>query len=131
MNSYWFSNSNIGLVSAFFFNIEVPLEPFDSGLDYEAQPCKTVFRLDFIRFGVSNWRELDGRVFQLAQDDSDASTYIGYAHNRVYITSIKFKFLGDKSFNIDCTLFCNFEAAGVGQNATVEISTIIEYHSDD
>jgi hypothetical protein len=34
---YYFENENIGLKKTLFHRIYIPLEPFDSGLEYESQ----------------------------------------------------------------------------------------------
>jgi hypothetical protein len=35
---YWFENEHVGLARTLFHRICIPFEPFDSGLDYVAQP---------------------------------------------------------------------------------------------
>ena len=54
-----------------FYDITIPLEPFDSGLEWEEQPVHTEFRLEFVRLPIKDWRDLDGKSFEVAQDDAD------------------------------------------------------------
>jgi len=126
MQARLFSNYHIKLPVTLFYDIEIPLEPFDSGLDYEKQPCKTSFNLNFIKFPVRDWQDFAGQEFELTQDDSEGGIYVG-DHSPVYINSIKFERLSSFWFKIDCKLFCDFEYENVGQSETIELSAEIEF----
>src|SRR5215831_2306247 len=120
MHAFVFENRSINLEPTLFYSIDIPLKPFNSGL-------KTSFSLEFIRIPVVDWRRLDRQSFEIAQDDSDGSIYIGDAHNPVNISQIKFRRVGNFMFRIDCTLFCDFESEGVADNAQVELSADIRF----
>jgi hypothetical protein len=60
------------------YDITIPLEPFDSGIDYVSQPEATAFRLQYLKLlPVRDRRSLDRRSFQIERDDQDCSLYIG------------------------------------------------------
>ncbi len=127
MNARLFENATIGFARSLFYDITIPLEAFDSGLSYEEQPVETSFQLEFLRFPLNDWRAFDGRHFTLAPDDSDASIYLGAAHNPVEVSHIHFAARDRTRFHIDCTLFCDFDFEGVGDNTTVELKTEVEF----
>ncbi len=127
MNARLFENPYIGLARTLFYDITIPLEPFDSGLSYEEQPVETAFQLEFLRFLLNDWRAFDDRDFTLAPEDSDGSIYLGAAHNPVHVSHMHFARRDRTRFQIDCTLYCVFEQAGVGDNTTVELKTDVEF----
>jgi len=109
------------------YDITIPLEPFDSGLDHVSQPEATSFRLQYLKLPVRDWRSLDRRSFQIERDDQDCSIYIGVVHNPVEIESIKFTHFGGLRFRIDCVLLCCFEFEGVADNEIVRLSVEVEF----
>lgn len=127
MRAHLFENPNAGIEPTLFYDITIPLELFDSGLDYELQPEETSFRLDSIKFPITDWRGFDGQLFEVAKDDADGSIYLGSAHNPVDINLIRFTRLGDFRFWIECMLFCDFGFERVADNATVELSADVEF----
>lgn len=127
MHAFVFENRNIDLEPTLFYGIQIPLKPFNSGLDYEPQPVKTSFCFEFIKFPVIDWRSFDGQSFQVEQDDSDGSVLIGGAHNPVDINLIRFTRAENFRFHIDCTLFCDFESEGIADNASVQLSADIGF----
>jgi hypothetical protein len=46
------------------YDITIPLEPFDSGLDHVSQPEATAFRLQYIKLPVRDWRVLTAGHFR-------------------------------------------------------------------
>ena len=127
MQARLFQNLHIGLAPTLFYDITIPLEPFDSGLEWEEQPVHTEFRLEFVRLPVKDWRDLDGESFEIAQDDADGSIYLGTAHNPVDIRRIQFTRLGETTLRIDCALFCDFESEMIADSIVVELTTEIEF----
>ena len=45
---YYFENNSIGLKKTLFHRIYIPLEPFDSGLEYESQPIETEIVIEWL-----------------------------------------------------------------------------------
>jgi hypothetical protein len=127
MRAHLFQNPRLGLAPTLFYDIAIPLEPFDSGLAWEDQPVHTQFCLEFVRLPVDDWRELDGRSFALAPGDADGSIYLGGAHNPVDIQYLGFTRLAGTALRIDCTLFCDFEAERVGDSLLVQLTAEVEF----
>lgn len=59
VEAYWFENESIGLNKTLFYRITIPLEPFDSGLEYEEQPLSTEIVLDWYELKLENPDELN------------------------------------------------------------------------
>ena len=57
---HWFENRNISLPLTQFHVIEIPLEPFNSGLEYEEQPVETSLLFEWIKLGIDDPLKLDG-----------------------------------------------------------------------
>jgi hypothetical protein len=127
MSALLFDNPHIGLAPTLFYDISIPLEPFDSGDESEPQPIETSFCLYFIRLPVSDWRKLDGCSFEVEQDDADCSIYLNDAYNPVDIQRIAFTRVGDFRFKIECVLFCDFEYEMVGESITVPLVAEVEF----
>jgi hypothetical protein len=127
MHAYLFENPYAGIEPRLFYDIAIPLEPFDSGLDDEEQPVETLFSLNFITFPVTDWRKFDGQSFEMAQGDADGSIYLGSRHNPVDINLIRFTRLDGFLFRVKCSLSCNFEFERVAENATIELRTDVEF----
>jgi hypothetical protein len=127
MQAHLFQNPHIGLAPTLFYDITIPLEPFDSGLDWEEQPVHTEFRLEFVRLPTKDWRNLDGKSFEVAQDDAEGSIYLGASHNPVDIRRIQFTRLGEATLRIDCSLFCDFESEMIADSMMVELTAEVEF----
>src|SRR5688500_6168346 len=65
MQARIFANHHAGIKPTLFYDIEIPLEPFNSGLNSVSESTTTGFRLNFIRFPLTDWRQFDGRVFEV------------------------------------------------------------------
>ena len=120
-------NRLIGLAPTLFYTITIPLEPFDSGFEWDEQPLHTAFRLDFIELPVKDWRTLAGRIFAVPPDKSDGSIYVGTAHNPVDIRHLAFTRRSGTVLHIHCILFCDFEAEMLADNTLVELRTEVEF----
>lgn len=127
MRARLFQDPQLGPGPALYYDITIPLEPFDSGLDWEEQPVRTEFSLEFLKLPVEDWRDLHERSFELAQDEADASIYLGGAHNPVEVRRIHFTRVGETALQIDCTLFCDFEAEMVAESLALELTTEVEF----
>jgi hypothetical protein len=122
-----FENRFIDLAPTLFYNITIPLEPFDSGIEYEDNPVETAFSLDFLNLPARDWRALDTQTYELSPEESDASIYLGGAHNPVNVERLQFTHRQGLQFKIECRLFCDFEAEGVGDNRTVELTATLDF----
>lgn len=71
IRAHLFQNLELGLAPTLFYDITIPLEPFDSGLEWEEQPVHTEFRLEFVQLPVRDWRDLDGKSFEMTPGDAD------------------------------------------------------------
>jgi hypothetical protein len=127
MRAHLYQNPGIGLPPTLFYDITIPLEPFDCGLEWEEQPVHTEFSLEFIELPVDDWRDLDGRSFDLAPGDAEGSIYLGGAHNPVDVQTLRFTRLAGTALRIDCTLFCDFEAEMVGVSLLVPLTADVEF----
>jgi hypothetical protein len=79
---YWFENEHVGLARTLFHRICIPFEPFDSGLDYVAQPERTELVVEWINLGLRDPADLDGvEIAMGVTPDVEASIYLGAAHN--------------------------------------------------
>ncbi len=93
---YWFENAHIGLARTLFHRIVIPVEPFDSGLDYVHQPESTKLVVDWINLALEDPSALDGVEISMGQTpDVEASIYLGAAHNRYEIESLAISRTGD------------------------------------
>jgi hypothetical protein len=127
MTALLFANSFIGLEPTLFYDIDIPLGPFDSGLSWEPQPLETEFRLYFLELSARDWRQLDGRSFTLSDEQSDCSIYLGNVHNPVEVRLLEFTRSGPITFQIHAKLMCDFEEASVGKNVEVTLVTEVDY----
>ncbi len=107
-----FANLRVGLPATLFFDIEIPLQPFE----FDGELQKTAVRLDFIRFPVSDWRQLQNREFRFPVNPQpgyiDGSVYLGDAHNPTDVTRIRFGPLAGRSLQAELDVRFNFEYEG-------------------
>ena len=126
---YWFENESIGLAKTLFHKFTIPLEPFNSGLDYVAQPEKTEVVIDWVHLNVKDPTQLNGLNLKTSAD-IETSIYLGSAHNPCDIISLTLTGVTDNIFVIDCKLFVDFEHEGVGQNEEFVFSTQLQLDLD-
>lgn len=83
-------NPHLGLEPTPFFDVEIPLEPFE--LDGQRQEASV--RLDFIRLPVSDWRDLEGREYRFPVNPEegyiDGSVLLRGVHHPADATRIRF-----------------------------------------
>ena len=60
VESYWFENEQIGLAKTLFHRASIPLEDFDSGLEYVEQPESTQIIFDWYELKLDDAAALDG-----------------------------------------------------------------------
>jgi hypothetical protein len=56
---YWFENEIIGLKRTLFHRINIPLDSFNSGLEYEKQPVETAIIIEWLQLNVENIDNLE------------------------------------------------------------------------
>lgn len=107
-----FENENIGLPPTLFFDIEIFLKPFR----FEGEVQRTSIRLDFIRFGVDDWKKLPGSRFTFPKNPVDGyidgSLYLADAHNFADTTLIHFGELKGKLLRASFEIDIDFTAEG-------------------
>jgi hypothetical protein len=118
-----FENRFIGLAPTLFYELRIPLKPFDSGIEWEENPVETEFQLRSLDLPVRDWRLLAGQTFELEEQQSDASIYLGTAHNPVIIERLRFTQLQDLQFDVECKLYCDFEFERVGNSGRLEFTS--------
>ena len=125
IEKYWFENESIGLKKTLFHRIEIPLEPFESGLKYEDQPIETEIVIEWIEIGNPNFEERI-RLSSLDQEGMEASIYLGGAHNNCEIIILEIKSIGSKKHKINGEFIIHFVEQGIGKDEGFEFETIIK-----
>lgn len=128
IESYWFENESAGVSNTLFHRITIPLMPFDSGLDYVEQPEETELVIDWLELDLDDPSNLDGIVITSDKyEDSEASIYIGSAHNWIDITQLKLKKVGRDNYEIEASLTIDFEFEGVAEKEGFHFKTMAAY----
>jgi hypothetical protein len=128
---YYFENENIGLRKTLFHRIYIPLEPFDSGLDYESQPLVTEIVMDWLNLKLKEPTSLDGlKLTSNRDDDTEVSIYVVSAHNPCDIKKMEFKKVGENSYEVDCSLLVDFEFEGVAPKEEFKFKTRLELNKE-
>jgi hypothetical protein len=122
-----FENRSIKIGPLLLYDLIIPLEPFDSGLNSEENPVETNINLEYLELPVQDWRHLDGQSFKLDKGETCAAIYLGGAHNPVTIEKLQFKRLNHIDFHINCELYCDFKSQGVGKNGAVNFETDVKF----
>ena len=121
---YWFENENIGLKNTLFHSITIPLEPFDSSLEYVEQPEDTALLIEWVNLGLKDPTKLDGiEITSEKTKDVEASVYIGAVHNRFIIHSLQLKQITTNKYEIWGKITIEFENEMVAKNEDFEFST--------
>ena len=116
---HWFENQNIGLPLTRFHAIEIPLELFNSGIEYENQPVETSLLFEWIKLEIDDPLELDGlEINSQKLPDMEASIYLGAAHNWVNVCSLKINFESNLQSRFNGMVEIDFETEGVAENET-------------
>ena len=98
---HWFENQHVGLSLTRFHVIEIPLEPFDSGLEYEETPVETSLIFEWIKLDIEDPSDLNGlEINNQKLPDTEASIYLGSAHNWINVYTLKINREADLQFRI-------------------------------
>ena len=128
IESYWFENPNIGLPKTRFHRIRVPLESFDSGLEYDEQPLETAIEFDWFALKLGNPAELGGlNLSHEHYPDAEASIYVGCAHNWCQIKELLLEDVGANQFKATGAVIVEFENEMVGKNEPFTFATLATY----
>lgn len=128
---YWFENQSIGLKRTLFHQIDIPLTPFDSGIDYESQPVSTVITIRWLNLDLKQPTDLDGlTITTTPNDDAEITIYLGNAHNPCDIRQLELRQVKNNLYEINCVLFVEFEYEGVAENEIFSFTTQLELHTE-
>jgi len=124
---YWFENEHIGLKRTRFHRIEIPFEPFDSGLSYVSQPETTSLMVEWLVLDIEDPAHLAGiNVSSESAPDMEASIYLGSAHNWFQISNLTVSQDGSE-FLVFCQGTVEFEGEGVARNEPFRIQAKATY----
>ena len=129
-----FENQSNGVANSLVYDIAIPVScvldlPPDAGPDSgNAFPRETEVRLDFIRIGLVDWRDLPGRAFVFpvnpAEGYVDGSVYFGHQHHYADLTRLHFGRLNGSTMTALATITFNFykmsELPGLPETLTVD-----------
>ena len=121
---YWFENEEVGLERTKFCRFEIPLEPFDSGLDYEQQPVKTEIVIEWLPLDVASTDELDGlEVSAETHPSLEGSLYLGAAHNWCDVKSLRVKKIDGSQVEVAGEVVVELQNEGIAPNETFSFAT--------
>lgn len=124
---YWFENPHIGLSKTQFHRIEIPLTPFDSGLEYDDQPLETVIMIEWLKLELTDPMDLNGVIISHDKfPDTECTIYIGCAHNPCDIRSLTLEQINANILAISGIIDIDFEHEGVAKNESFTFKTEIE-----
>jgi len=131
MTARIFDNPNIGIPPTLFFDIEIPVRPFK----YKGKTQKTSAVLEFIDFGVGDWRELPGREFTFPKNPEegfiDGSLLLEDAHNPADATRIRFAPLkGTAILPASLDIEFDFTQEGLEELGTISVTWDVELAID-
>lgn len=128
---YWFENENIGLRNTLFHRITIPLEPFDSGLDYINQPEETELVVEWLNLGLKDPSILAGvEINSSSTKDVEASIYVGATHNWTVIENLKLMETAPNKYELSGNVIVEFENEGVGKNEKFNFTTTAVYKGE-
>lgn len=114
---YWFENAFVGLKKTRFHRIQIPLKPFDSGLEWVQQPEETVLHIDWIKLTQDDATDLDGLVLSSeTYPDMEASIYVGSSHNWTIINKLTLTKIDTDQYEIEGDTLVCFEDENVAEN---------------
>ncbi len=129
-------NENAHPPLSLFYSMEIPLEPFDNGHDWDEQPCETALRMDNLIFDddqgeqIKNWTDLIGKEFDLSFDNEteDSSIYLGTEHCQ-FDSYIHFTHLEGTMLDIELALDINFNTATINlpEDGLVRFQTKVNF----
>ena len=128
---YFYENKSIGLKKTLFHRIYIPIEPFNSGLDYEQQPVETEIVIEWMNLNLNDPTNLDGII--LDEDNlkgSETTLYLGSVHNPCLIKEMIFQKVKNNSYETKGSILIDFVQGGVAPNERYEFNTIIEMNAE-
>ncbi len=126
--SYLFENSAIGLEETRFHRIVIPLEAFDSGLEYEEQPVRTKIAFEWYALNLDDPARLDGlNLSHENYPDAEASVYIGWSHNRCDVLRLSFRKIGMDEYQVSGELHIRFEEERIAVDEPFNFTTTVVY----
>lgn len=129
IEKYWFENENIGLKKTLFHRINIPLTPFNSGIDYEEQPVSTCILIEWLSLDLDDPNSLDGvSISSKLNSDVETTIYLGSAHNSCEILNMNLKKIDAGIYEVSAQLFVDFESEGVACNENFNFTTELEYN---
>jgi hypothetical protein len=127
---YWFENERIGLTRTRFHRVVIPFEPFDSGLEYVAQPESTELVVEWAKLNLEDPSDLDGVDLSMNKlEGVEASIYLGGAHNWTRLERFRLT-KANTGFNVSCVAIIEFANEGVGANETLEFESNVVYRGE-
>jgi hypothetical protein len=121
---YWFENEEVGLARTKFCRFEIPLAPFDSGLDYEQQPVKTDLLIEWLPLDAASTQELDGLIVSAETHPSvEGSIFLGAAHNWCDVKSLRLKRINDEEVEVIGEVFVELQHEGIAPNESFSFAT--------
>jgi hypothetical protein len=127
---YWFENESIGLARTLYHRVVIPFEPFDSGLEYVAQPEETELVVEWAKLDLEDPSDLNG--VELSMDKLqgvEASIYLGGAHNWTQLRQFSLTET-EAGFRVSCVAVIDFETEGVGKNEALDFQTTAVYKGE-
>jgi hypothetical protein len=121
-----FENRNIALPPTLFFDIEIPVEPFE----FDGETQDTAVRLDFIEFDVTDWRQLSVRTFGFPTNPTpgyiDGSMYLAGAHNPADVTTIRCGTVENNLLKAEIDIQFDFTYEGPEELGVIVVSWPVE-----
>lgn len=125
---YWFENKSIGLEMKLYHRIYIPLEEFDSGLEYVDQPEKTEIVIEWLFLNLSNPDDLDRiKITSIEYTKAECSIYLGGVHNPCEVVKFNFSKIRENEYMVDGKLLVDFEESGVGRKEFYKFQTKVLY----
>lgn len=120
---YNFVNPPIIPIDTKYCRIEIPLDDFESGLDFDEEITSTEIIFEWIR--AEYFERLESNPITDLGEDVEVSIYVGNVHNECQINNVLISKGDSTGFGIKCELEINFESQGVANNESFKFETII------
>jgi hypothetical protein len=132
LSFYWLENPRENLPLTKFYRVQIPLAPFDSGLEWDLQPTETKLEIDGIVLAADDDTELDGlSISSASQPELEASIYLGAVHNPCDVEALTLTRRSEERFRLRARLLVDFEYEGVTENEIFELETDVRYLGED
>lgn len=130
MTAKVFENPHVRISPTLFFEVKIFLRPFS----YDGEVQRSTLRLDFIEFGVSDWRELPSRQFNFPKNPAkgciDGSLYLADVHNPADVTRIRFGALERNALPVELDLELDFTYEGPAELGRVSVTWQVDLAID-